>query len=56
MDGTAGGEGGERTRHIAIRYFWVKDRVKREDVVLVHKGCDVCERVDQAIAGKPVPI
>jgi hypothetical protein len=24
-----GRSGGERTRHIAIRYFWVKDRVKR---------------------------
>jgi hypothetical protein len=33
-----GRSGNERTRHIAIRYFWVKDRVKRGEVKVVHKG------------------
>ena len=32
-----GRSGGERTRHIAIRYFWVKDRVKSGEAVIVHK-------------------
>jgi Reverse transcriptase (RNA-dependent DNA polymerase) len=33
-----GRSGGERTRHIDIRYFWVKDRVKRGEAVIIHKG------------------
>jgi hypothetical protein len=33
-----GRSGGERTRHIDIRYFWVKDRVDRGEVTIVHKG------------------
>jgi hypothetical protein len=33
-----GRSGGERTRHIAIRYFWVKDRVNRKEARIVHKG------------------
>ena len=33
-----GRSGGERTRHISIRYFWVKDRVMRGEAVIVHKG------------------
>jgi Reverse transcriptase (RNA-dependent DNA polymerase) len=32
-----GRSGGERTRHIAIRYFWVKDRVKSGEALIVHK-------------------
>jgi hypothetical protein len=33
-----GRAGGERTRHIAIRYFWVKDRVDRGEATIEHKG------------------
>ena len=33
-----GRSGGERTRHIAIRYFWMKDRVDRGEATIVHKG------------------
>jgi Reverse transcriptase (RNA-dependent DNA polymerase) len=33
-----GRSGGERTRHIDIRYFWVKDRVNRGEATIVHKG------------------
>ena len=28
----------ERTRHIAIRYFWVKERVDKGEAVIVHMG------------------
>ena len=31
-----GRSGGERTRHIAIRYFWVKDRVDRGEVMIMY--------------------
>jgi hypothetical protein len=30
--------GGERTRHIDLRYFWVKDRVDRGEAMIVHNG------------------
>ena len=33
-----GRSGGERTRHISIRYFWMKDRVDRGEAEIVHKG------------------
>jgi hypothetical protein len=33
-----GRSGSERTRHIAIRYFWVKERVGINEVVIKHKG------------------
>jgi hypothetical protein len=33
-----GRSGGERTRHIDIRYFWVKDRVDRGEATIVHEG------------------
>jgi hypothetical protein len=33
-----GRSGGERTRHIDIRYFWVKDRVDRGEATIIHKG------------------
>ena len=33
-----GRSGGERSRHIDLRYFWVKDRVDRGEVVIEHKG------------------
>ena len=33
-----GRSGAERTRHISIRYFWVKDRVERGEAVIEHKG------------------
>jgi Reverse transcriptase (RNA-dependent DNA polymerase) len=29
---------GERTRHIDIRYFWMKDRVDKGEASIVHKG------------------
>jgi hypothetical protein len=32
-----GRSGGERTRHIAIRYFWMKERVDRGEATIVHK-------------------
>jgi hypothetical protein len=33
-----GRSGGERSRHIDIRYFWMKDRVDRGEAEIVHKG------------------
>jgi hypothetical protein len=33
-----GRSGGERTRHVSIRYFWMKDRVDRGEAVIVRKG------------------
>jgi hypothetical protein len=33
-----GRSGGERTRHIDRRYFWMKDRVDRGEAEIVHKG------------------
>jgi hypothetical protein len=33
-----GRSGAERTRHINIRYFWIKERVDMKEVVVVHKG------------------
>jgi hypothetical protein len=35
-----GRSGGERTRHIDIRYFWMKDRVNRGEATIVHKGTE----------------
>jgi hypothetical protein len=32
-----GRSGGERTRHIDVRYFWVKDRVDRGEATIIHK-------------------
>jgi hypothetical protein len=32
-----GRSGGERTRHISIRYFWVKERVDRKEARIEHK-------------------
>jgi hypothetical protein len=32
-----GRSGGERTRHIAIRYFWLKERVDKGEATIVHK-------------------
>ena len=34
--------GAERTRHICIRYFWVRERVERREAVLRNKGTKVC--------------
>ena len=33
-----GRSGAERTRHIAIKYFWVKERVQSGEVTIVHMG------------------
>ena len=33
-----GRSGAEKTRHIGIRYFWVKERVSTGEVILEHKG------------------
>ena len=33
-----GRSGAERTRHISIRYFWVKERVDNKEMVIEHKG------------------
>jgi hypothetical protein len=33
-----GRSGGERTRHISIRYSLMKDRVDRGEAMIVHKG------------------
>ena len=41
-----GRSGGEQTRHIAIRYFWVKDRMDRGEAAIVHKGtAELCANV-----------
>ena len=31
-----GGSTSDRTRHVAIRYFWVKDRVESKEVEVVY--------------------
>jgi hypothetical protein len=33
-----GRSGAERTRHIAIRYYWTKERVDNGEMKIVHKG------------------
>jgi hypothetical protein len=33
-----GRSGAERTRHIAIRYFWTKERVDNGEMRIEHKG------------------
>ena len=33
-----GRSGAERTRHISIRYFWLRERVENKEAVVVHKG------------------
>jgi hypothetical protein len=33
-----GRSGSERTRHIAIRYYWTKERVDNGKIRIVHKG------------------
>ena len=33
-----GRSGAERTRHISIRYFWVRERVENGEAVIRHKG------------------
>ena len=33
-----GRSGAERTRHISIRNFWIKERVTTGEAVIVHKG------------------
>jgi hypothetical protein len=35
---TRGRSGGERTRHIDIRYFWMKDREDKGEATIAHKG------------------
>ena len=34
--------GAVRTRHISIRYFWVRERVEKREAVLRNKGTKVC--------------
>ena len=33
-----GRSGAERTRHISIRYFWLKERVDNSEMLIKHKG------------------
>ena len=33
-----GRSGAERTRHISIRYFWLRERVESKEAKVVHKG------------------
>ena len=33
-----GRSGAERTRHISIRYFWLRERVDKKEATVVHKG------------------
>jgi hypothetical protein len=33
-----GRSGAERTRHIAIRYYWTKERVDSGEIKIIHKG------------------
>jgi hypothetical protein len=35
---TNGKSNAERTRHIAVRYFWVKDRIEAGEVEVKHLG------------------
>jgi hypothetical protein len=35
-----GGPGSERSRHINIRHFWVKERVDGGEVVMQHLGTE----------------
>ena len=28
----------ERTRHISIRYFWLREQVENKEAIVVHKG------------------
>ena len=35
-----GGPGSERSRHISIRHFWVKEKVDQKEVVIMHMGTD----------------
>lgn len=46
--------GGERTRHIGIRYFWVKELVDTGEVRVVHKGTEVCEHGHKAATGNAI--
>ena len=42
----SGKSGAEKTRHIGICYFWVKERVSTGEVVLVHKGMkEMCANI-----------
>jgi hypothetical protein len=36
----AGRSSSERTRHIAIRYFWLKERVDNGEAVIEHKNSE----------------
>ena len=33
-----GGPGSERSRHISIRHFWLKERVDNKEIVVEHLG------------------
>ena len=33
-----GRSGAERTRHISIRYFWLRERIENEEAIVEHKG------------------
>lgn len=47
--------GAERSRHITIRYFWVKERVESDDQAHGDQG-DVCEPSDEAAARRTVSV
>ena len=46
-----GGPGSERSRHIHIRYFWLKEKVENKEVVIEHLGT---EKMFANILTKPV--
>ena len=33
-----GRSGAERTRHIEIRHFWIRERIRSEEAIVMHKG------------------
>ena len=33
-----GRSGAERTRHIEIRHFWIRERIRSEEATVMHKG------------------
>ena len=35
-----GGPGSERSRHINIRHFWLKEKVDQEEVIIEHLGTE----------------
>jgi hypothetical protein len=50
-----GRPGAERTRHIAIRYYWTKECVNNGEVKIIHKG-NISEYLNETPSGCPVRV